>query len=342
MCYNERVFLSCRIRTEKVVVFLKNQTPQLLFFHQKGIIIMKTVKHISVLLAVLMVFSLAAACFTVSAEEAIPEFSPCITQQGPGTATTLGTIDYTAFISARESKTADKIDYRFLLVADQDTFKAAQNAKLVISFAKGGEVVKTLTKDVLTELDVYASVTALRSNYVAFETCLLTGIVITDVPVNAWDKVTVTLVDDTASLAQGQVAASDVLVEGYNGTLMPETHLNFYFEVSNQDGSKCLVYWFHDTYGGTQTVTNIADGTYKAVLTIEGVEYKDLVVSAVGRYLVINLEASGITGFAKGEQYTCSIAVNDLDGNCVYYTNDYDAGSYQNPSAGCPFDLPNA
>lgn len=302
---------------------------------------MKTVKHLSVLLAVLMVFSLAA-CFTVSAEEAIPAFSPCITQAGPGTASTLGTIDYAAFVSARESQTADKIDYRFLLVADQDTFKATQNAKLSITFAKGGEAVKTLTKDVLTELDVYASVTALRSEYVAFETCLLTGIVITDVPVNAWDNVTVTLYDDTASLAQGQVAASTVLVEGYNGTLMPETHLNFYFEVSTQDGSKTLVYWFSDTYGGVNTVANIADGTYKAVVTIEGVEYKDLVVSAAGRYLVINLEASGITGFTKGEQYTCSISVNDLAGNCVYYTNDYDAGSYQNPSAGCPFDLPSA
>jgi len=302
---------------------------------------MKTVKHLSVLLAVLMVFSLAA-CFTVSAEEAIPEFSPCITQQGPGTASTLGTIDYAAFVSARESQTADKIDYRFLLVADQDTFKTTQNPKLTISFTKGGQAVKTLTKDVLTELDVYASVTALRSEYVAFETCLLTGIVITDVPENAWDKVIVTLADDTASLAQGQVAASSVLVEGYNGTLMPETHLNFYFEQSNQDGSKGLVYWVHDTYGGVQTVSNIADGTLDAVLTIEGVEYKDLVVSAVGRYLVINLEASGITGFAKGEQYACSISINDLEGNCVYYTNPYNAGSYQNPSAGCPFDLPSA
>ncbi|MBR6768419.1 MAG: hypothetical protein IKM34_02920 [Clostridia bacterium] len=303
---------------------------------------MKTVKHLSVLLAVLMVFSLAAACFTVSAEETTPEFSPCVKQDGPGTATTLGTVDYAAFVSARESKTADKIDYRFLLVADQDTFKSAQNPKILITFTKGGEVVKILTKDVLTELDIYSSVVALRRTYVAFDTCLLTGIVITDVPKDAWDQVSVTLADDTASLAKGEVAASSVLVEGYNGTLMPETHLNFYFEVNSKDGSKGLVYWFNDTYGGVQTVNNIADGTYKAVLTIEGVEYKDLVVMAAGRYLVINLEASGITGFAKGEQYTCSIAVNDADGNCIYYTNDYDAGSYQNPAAGCPFDLPSA
>ena len=221
---------------------------------------MKTVKHLSVLLAVLMVFSLAA-CFTVSANETIPEFSPCVKENGPGTATTLGTVDYAAFVSARESKTADKIDYRFLLVADQDTFKSAQNPKILITFTKGGEVVKLLTKDVLTELDVYASVVALRSTYVAFDTCLLTGIVITDVPKNAWDTVTVTLADDTASLAKGEVAASSVLVEGYNGTLMPETHLNFYFEQSTKDGSKGLVYWVHDTYGGVQTVTNIADGT---------------------------------------------------------------------------------
>ena len=302
---------------------------------------MKTVKHLSVLLAVLMVFSLAAACFTVSANETIPEFSPCVKENGPGTATTLGTVDYAAFVSARESKTADKIDYRFLLVADIDTFKAAQNPKMLITFTKGGEVVKLLTKDVLTELDVYASVVALRRTYVAFDTCLLTGIVITDVPKDAWDKVTVTLADDTASLAKGEVSASDVLVEGYNGTLMDKNHINFYFS-DESDGTKALCYWFSDTYGGVQTVSNIADGTYKAVLTIEGVEYKDLVVMAAGRYLVINLEASGITGFAKGEQYTCSIAVNDADGNCIYYTNDYDAGSYQNPAAGCPFDLPSA
>ena len=285
---------------------------------------MKTVKHLSVLLAVLMVFSLADACFTVSANETIPEFSPCVKENGPGTATTLGTVDYAAFVSARESKTADKIDYRFLLVADQDTFKAAQNPKMLITFSKGGEVVKLLTKDVLTDLDIYSSVVALRRTYVAFDTCLLTGIVITDVPKDAWDKVTVTLADDTASLAKGEVAASSVLVEGYNGTLMPETHLNFYFEVNSKDGSKGLVYWFHDTYGGVQTVSNIADGTYKAVLTINGTEYKDLVVKAAGRYYVINLPASGITGLVKGDKYTCSLSVNDADGNCVYYTYEFE------------------
>ena len=324
MCYNKYIFSVLPHQDGKGGWFPeKPNTAITYFFDQKGIIIMKTVKHLSVLLAVLMVFSLAAACFMVSADETTPEFSPCVKQDGPGTATTLGTVDYAAFVSARESKTADKIDYRFLLVADQDTFKSAQNPKILITFTKGGEVVKILTKDVLTELDIYSSVVALRRTYVAFDTCLLTGIVITDVPKDAWDKVSVTLADDTASLARGEVSASDVLVEGYNGTLMDKNHINFYFS-DESDGTKALCYWFSDTYGGVQTVSNIADGTYKAVVTINGTEYKDPVVKAAGRYYVINLPASGITGLVKGDKYTCSLSVNDADGNCVYYTYEFE------------------
>lgn len=289
---------------------------------------MKTVKHISVLLAVLMVFSLAA-CFAVSAEEEIPAFEPCITQNGPGLATTLGTITYSAFVSARESETEGKIDYRFLLVADQDSFAEASNAKLVLSFTKGGEVVKSLTKDIMTELDIFAEVSARGKTYIAYDTSLLTGIVISDVPTGAWDEVSATVVDDNGAIATGKVSASSLTIEGLNGTFMPQNHINFYFEVNGNDtvGKKnALVYWFEDKFGGISTVTNVINGDCHANVTINGVKYENIVPRTdvqTGRYLVILLAESGISGFTSGQSYTCSLEITDTLGNLLLYTAEY-------------------
>ena len=134
---------------------------------------------------------------------------------------TIDTDRFSAFISAREGIEAGKTDYRFIVAADVDAFDALKNPELVLTFVKNGETVKTLTKNVVADLEVYASATAAGITYVTAEGALLTGVVVTDVPAEAWDTVTVTLVDDENDVAEGKVVAADVEAEAGEDT--PDT-----------------------------------------------------------------------------------------------------------------------
>jgi len=137
----------------------------------------------------------------------------------------------------------------------------------------------------------------------------------------------------------GLYQISDVLLYASTGTFMPENHLNFYFEENSKDGSKGLVYWFDDKFGGADTVTKIANGEYLLDLVIDGIEYKNVsTTSASGRYLIINIEVLGVKGIKAGNYYDCSLTVKDTAGNRVYYNDPFSAGNYQR-KAGCPYDL---
>lgn len=142
----------------------------------------------------------------------------------------------------------------------------------------------------------------------------------------------------------GMYQISDVLLYQSTGTLMPETHLNFYFEES-KDGAKNLVYWFHQNYDADAPATKLANGEYVLDLVVNGEEFKNVsasIITASGRYLVMNIEALGVKGIKAGNYYDCSLTIKDTAGNRVYYTAPFSAGNYQR-KAGCPYDLyPNA
>ena len=122
----------------------------------------------------------------------------------------IGTDDLSAFISVRDGATEGTNDYRFVIAADLEKFVTYGNANLLLTFTKDGEVVATATKNVVTDLKVYASAVAAGNTYVAAEGDILTGIVITDVPADAWDAVSVTVVDGETILATGTVENADV------------------------------------------------------------------------------------------------------------------------------------
>ena len=130
----------------------------------------------------------------------------------PNGAFLLGTESYSAFLSVRDGATAGTQDYRFVIVADGETYKAGTDVKLALSFTKDGTVVKSLTKT-FAELKLYATATAAGNSYAAAEGCFLTGLVVTGVPADAWDTVTVTVLDGETALAAGEVANADVSEE---------------------------------------------------------------------------------------------------------------------------------
>ena len=120
---------------------------------------------------------------------------------------------YTAFVSERENATAGKKDYRFVVAADKDSFTAYSDVTFELSFTKGGTVVKTAVKSVRNDLDVYASATAAGETYVAADGTLLFGLVVTDVPDDAWDSVTVTLKNAASAdvIAKCAVTVADLV-----------------------------------------------------------------------------------------------------------------------------------
>lgn len=233
----------------------------------------------------------------------------------------IATDNFSAFVSARQGKTADTVDYRFIIAADIEKFATYSNPNLVLSFVKDGEVVKTATKNVLTDLDIYASATAAGKTYVALEGNLLFGLVVTNVPAEAWDTVTVTLAEGEEAFVTGSVAAADVTVDPLPGKLLGGGTWNPYTEVDKATGKAAFVIWFHDNVGGVNIVSKISDGTYDAVLTINDREYSSFVTNPAGRYLVIFLEDSGIYGIKKDETYTISFVAYDENGTRLVYSN---------------------
>lgn len=124
----------------------------------------------------------------------------------------LGTDSYAAFLSVRDGATEGTQDYRFVIVADGETYKAGTDVKLALTFTKDGAAVKTLTKT-FAELELYAKATAAGNAYAAADGCFLTGIVVTGVPADAWDAVTVTVVDGETTLATGEVKNANVTAQ---------------------------------------------------------------------------------------------------------------------------------
>lgn len=140
----------------------------------------------------------------------VSAFSNGKIDEGSSNSYTIDSNDFSAFISARAGAEGTT-DYRFIIAADIKKFAEYDNVDMILTFTKGGEVVASATKDILTELDIYSSATAAGNTYIAADGCLLFGLVVTGVPADAWDTVTVTLANGLP-LVSGELAATDVTV----------------------------------------------------------------------------------------------------------------------------------
>lgn len=148
------------------------------------------------------------ADFSVSFEEGV------ITETADGKYT-IGTNTYSAFLSARNGTELGTLDYRFIIAANYDKLMTNPNLKLKLTFTNGLETVKTLTKDIRTELHVYSSATAAGNLYTAAEGTVFTGIVVKDVPTLAWDTVVLELVTSEGEvICDGEAKADDVYASG--------------------------------------------------------------------------------------------------------------------------------
>ncbi|MBR2986449.1 MAG: carbohydrate-binding protein [Clostridia bacterium] len=123
---------------------------------------------------------------------------------------TIASEDFSAFVSSRKASD-DKHDLRFIVAADFVGLDNYDALYMTVSFLDAdGNTVKSIVKNVATELSFYASATAAGNRYTAAEGSVLFGMVITNVPDSAWASATVSLstAPDTAPAIKGTVSAT--------------------------------------------------------------------------------------------------------------------------------------
>jgi len=229
---------------------------------------------------------------------------------------TIGAETFAAFLSVREGAEGTS-DYRFVIAANAETFKTYANANMLLTFTKDGEVVASATKNVLEDLKLYASATAAGDTYVAADGCLLFGLVVTGVPAEAWDTVTVSLVDDN-HLVSGEVKAKDI-----TETVLGANKLgaqSYGFEDHHTD-LNCHASWILLT-DDADVVAGITDGTYTAVVYLDGEAYTIKNTHNADVWLRMDLETAGAT-IVKGQSYVAKLTLLDADGNLAYFTDTF-------------------
>ena len=124
---------------------------------------------------------------------------------------TIGSDDFSAFISAREAADG-KSDLRIVLAGEKKKLALLWEDTLTIRFFDtNGLLMKSVTFEVSEDLLLYQSATAAGNTYVATEGCALFGVVICGVPNEAWGSVSVTLSTPIRHIATGSINNMDLL-----------------------------------------------------------------------------------------------------------------------------------
>lgn len=139
-------------------------------------------------------------------------FSAGTIESGEGdNAYTIDSDSISAFVSARDAGEG-KNDLRFVLAADYNSILSYETLTVTIEFATVQGVVKS-TVITLDKLTVFASATAAGNTYTAAEGAVLFGLVVTDVPSDAWQYavVSVSTTSDGVPAMAGIAAKTNIL-----------------------------------------------------------------------------------------------------------------------------------
>jgi len=124
---------------------------------------------------------------------------------------TITTPNYTSFLSTSRGTVSGTSNIRFVIAADREVLFTNKHLYLTITFLNGSEPLRTLKKEVATELSVYQSAIAAGITYTAGEGDVLFGIVITDIPDLGWTDVSVTLTNEELGVAEGVIDTEHAL-----------------------------------------------------------------------------------------------------------------------------------
>ena len=237
---------------------------------------------------------------------------------------TLGSDDFSAFLSARLAQDG-KNDFRVIFAADTADLDYYRALNVVLTFTKDGETVKTLTKDLASKLNAYTSATAAGNTYTVAEGSVLFGLVITNVPVDAWDSVSVELVDrytgDIAAYGSQysenvmlRPAGSEVVIEAGNYGI--ETH---------HAGLDYHAAWVLNLGDNGDLYAKIDSKFYTAKVLYNGTEYTIEDLYNQPNWIRMDLETAGLSNIKKGDVLKLTLKVYDGAGNLRFVTNELDA-----------------
>lgn len=276
---------------------------------------MKKLKLISLLIVMILMASLVAG-FTVNAQEAESEVPTAAFDELYGVEEgVLSSDGFAATVSSRANVVGGKSDLRIILVASYELLCENDDAALTIEI--GG---KTITKGVVDDLHVYQSAMAAGNTYTAADGAVLFGLVITEVPNDAWENVTVTLT--TAETVYTGELAKDAVITHQVGQKISSG--NYGFQNHHGGDLEYTVAWV--TYFWDGLAREVEDGNLLLKVAFNGVLYdavtfNNYIFASNNGYIRIGLEHAGITGIEKGETYTLAAHLYDTEGNYLYYTD---------------------
>lgn len=124
--------------------------------------------------------------------------------------------DYTTagYLSTRvNAKDSTKTDLRIVLVSDLTVFEEYATVSVTIEFYLDGNSVKTIVGDIGDDtkgFSVYSSVMAAGERYVTESPYAIYGIIVTEIPKDAWDSMTITVSSEETVFSQGSVTADSL------------------------------------------------------------------------------------------------------------------------------------
>ena len=121
---------------------------------------------------------------------------------------TISTEGVTGYISARVN--GDKSDLRFVLAADMEAIKAYEDLSVTVEFCDVTGVVKSFTLG-FDALTFYKEAVGAGNTYVAAEGDALFGLVVTDVPNDAWSYVILKVNTSAETAMAGKATASSTI-----------------------------------------------------------------------------------------------------------------------------------
>ena len=228
-----------------------------------------------------------------------------------------------------------KYNLRVVLLANTTFIKKAGDVSVTYTFSIGDETVKTFTTTLET---VYSAVSAGEDYYIAPEGTALFGNIVTNIPANAAEKVSVVVTNgdgDVICSGEGELpyeapAEPDPTPDPEEPTAIcindipGVTAMVYAFEKPSEFGGPVgLIYYFDDpTTKVHETIGNAINngaGTMYAVAKIDGESYKIEQYANGAPWFRLNVETPGAV-LLSGVSYEIVVEFYDENDTLVYYT----------------------
>ncbi|MGM9637841.1 MAG: CAP domain-containing protein [Eubacteriales bacterium] len=147
----------------------------------------------------------------VTVDAVVPKFSLGTVNESTGT---LSTGDHSAFLSTRSDTESGTFDLRLILVSEESHIQTGDVVEIVFDSAETDHTYQRTISDEYIQgstMKLYQQVSAAGVIYTAESGCVIYGVVVTGIPANGFDSVTVTVYRDGEAIVTGTASYDDMI-----------------------------------------------------------------------------------------------------------------------------------